>query len=69
MNSSDRARRFEIIQKSLSSGSRRGRWAHKPVRGLYMAMGQYSSFCEGAVVISLGGDDIEDGVLGRVQVE
>ena len=39
------------------------------VRGLYIAMGQYSSFCVSAVVLSLGGDDIEDGVQGREQVE
>ena len=32
-------------------------------------MVQYSSFCVGAVVLTLGGDDIEDGVPGREQVE
>ena len=31
-------------------------------------MGQYSSFCVSAVVLTLGGDDIEDGVPGREQV-
>ena len=39
------------------------------MRGLYIAMGQYSSFCVSAVVVILGGDDIEDGVPGREQVE
>ena len=39
------------------------------VRGLYIAMMQHSSFCASAVVLNLGGDDIEDGVLGREQVE
>ena len=39
------------------------------VRGLYIAMGQYSSFCVSAVVLTLGSDDIEDGVPGREQVE
>ena len=32
-------------------------------------MGKYSSFCVSAVVLTLGGDDIEDGVPGREQVE
>ena len=32
-------------------------------------MGQYSSFCVCAVVLTLGGVDIEDGVPGREQVE
>ena len=32
-------------------------------------MGQYSSFCVSAVVFTLGGDDIEDGVPGREQAE
>ena len=32
-------------------------------------MGQYSSFCVSGVVLTLGGDDIEDGVAGRDQVE
>ena len=32
------------------------------VRGLYIAMGQYSSFCVSAVVITLGVVDIEDAV-------
>ena len=32
-------------------------------------MGQYSSLCEGAAVLSLGVLDIGDGVPGRVQVE
>ena len=32
-------------------------------------MGQYSSLCEGATVISLDAVDIGDEVLGRVQVE
>ena len=31
-------------------------------------MGQYSSFCVTAVVLTLGGDDIEGGVPGREQV-
>ena len=32
-------------------------------------MVQYSSFCVSAVVLTLGGVDIEDGVPGREQVE
>ena len=32
-------------------------------------MGQYSSLCEGAAVLSLGVVDVGDGVPGRVQVE
>ena len=32
-------------------------------------MGQYSSLCVSAVVLTLGGDDIEEGVPGREQVE
>ena len=40
-----------------------------PVRGLYIAMGQYSSFCASAVVLTFGVVDIEDGVPGREQVE
>ena len=32
-------------------------------------MEQHSSFCVSAVVFNLGGDDIEDGVPGREQVE
>ena len=32
-------------------------------------MGQYSSLCGGAAVLTLGGVDIGDGVPGRVQVE
>ena len=39
------------------------------VRRLFLAMGQYSSFCVSAVVFTLGGEDIEDGVLDREQVE
>ena len=38
------------------------------VRGLYIATGQYSSLCVSAVVFTLGGDDIEDGVPDREQV-
>ena len=34
-----------------------------------VAMGQYSSLCEGAAVTSLGAVDIGDEMLGRVQVE
>ena len=41
----------------------------KAVGGWYIAMGQYSSLCEGAAVLSLGAVDIGDEVLGRVQVE
>ena len=46
-------------------------FAGKPdyVRGWYIAMGQYSSLCEGAAVLTLGVVDIGDGVPGRVQVE
>ena len=32
-------------------------------------MGQYSSLCVSAVVSTLGGDDIEDGVPDREQVD
>ena len=32
-------------------------------------MGQYSSFCVSAVVLTLDGVDIEDGVPGKEQVE
>ena len=32
-------------------------------------MGQYSSLCGCAAVLNLGVDDVEDGVLGRDQVE
>ena len=39
------------------------------MRGLYVAKGQYSSLCGCAAVLTLGGDDIEDGMPGREQVE
>ena len=39
------------------------------VRRLYIAMEQYSSLCVSAVVLTLGGDDIEDGVPEREQVD
>ena len=39
------------------------------VGGWYIAMGQYSSLCEGAAVISLDAVDIGDEVLGSVQAE
>ena len=39
------------------------------MRGLYIATGQYSSWCVSAVVLTLGGDDIEDGVPHREQVD
>ena len=39
------------------------------MRGLYIATGQYSSLCVSAVVLTLGGDDIEDGVPDREQVD
>ena len=39
------------------------------VRGWYIAMGQYSSLCKCAAVLTLGVIDIGDGVQGRVQVE
>ena len=39
------------------------------VRGLYIASGQFSSLCVSAVVLTLGGDDIEDGVPDREQVD
>ena len=32
-------------------------------------MGQYSSVCVSAVVLTLGGADIEDGVPGKEQME
>ena len=38
-------------------------------RGLFFAMLQYSSLCEGAAVLTLGVVEIGDGVPGRVQVE
>ena len=37
--------------------------------GWFIAMGHYSSLCEGAVVSSLDAVDIGEEVLGRVQVE
>ena len=39
------------------------------VRGLKIATGQYSSFCVSAVVLTLGGVDMEDGEPGREQEE
>ena len=39
------------------------------MRGLFFATGHYSSLCVSAVVLTLGGDDIEDGVPDREQVE
>ena len=42
--------------------------ASKPVGGWYIAIGQYSSLCEGAVVNSLDAVDIGEEVLVRVQV-
>ena len=39
------------------------------VRGLYLATEQYSSLCVSAVVSTLGGDDIEDGVPDREQID
>ena len=39
------------------------------MRGLYIATGQYSSLCVSAVVLTLGGDDIEDCVADREQVD
>ena len=39
------------------------------VRGLYIATAQYSSFCASAMVLTLGGEDIEDGVPDREQVD
>ena len=39
------------------------------MRGLYIATAQYSSLCVGAVVLTLGDDDIEDGVPDREQVD
>ena len=39
------------------------------MRGLCIATGQYSSLCVSAVVLTLGGDDIEDGVSDREQVD
>ena len=38
------------------------------VRGWYIAIGQYSSLCEGAVVYSLDAVDIGEEVLVRVHV-
>ena len=37
--------------------------------GLYFAMAQYYSLCVSAVVSNLGGDDIEDEMPNREQVE
>ena len=48
---------------------RRDETALGHVGGLYIAMVQYSSLCEGAAVISLGVVDIGIEVLVRVQVE
>ena len=39
------------------------------MRGLYIATGQYSSLCVSAVVLTLGGDDMEAGVPDREQVD
>ena len=39
------------------------------MRGWYIAMGQCSSLCEGAAVLTLSVVDIGDEVLGRAQVE
>ena len=39
------------------------------LRRLHIAMGQYSSSCVSAVVLTLGVVDIEDGVWGREQVD
>ena len=36
---------------------------------IFFAMRQYSSLCVSAVVLTLGGDDIEDGVPDREQVD
>ena len=49
-----------------------GMWRARPsqtVRGWYIAMGQYTSLCEGAAVVTLGVVDFGDRVPGRVQVE
>ena len=39
------------------------------VGGCFVAMGQYSSLCEGAAVVSLDAVDIGEEGLVRVQVE
>ena len=39
------------------------------MRGLKIATGQFSSLCVSAVVLTLGGDDFEDGVSDREQVD
>ena len=39
------------------------------VRGLYITTRQYSSLCVSAVVLTIGGDDIEDGVPDREQAD
>ena len=39
------------------------------MRGLYIVTVQYSSLCVSAVVLTLGGDGIEDGVMDREQVD
>ena len=39
------------------------------MRGLYTATEQYSSLCVGAVVLTIGGDDIEDGLPDTAQVD
>ena len=41
----------------------------KSVRGVYIATGQYSSLCVSAVVLTLGGDDMEARVPDREQVD
>ena len=41
----------------------------QPVRRLYIATEQYSSLCVSAMVLTLGGDDIEDGVPDREQAD
>ena len=44
-------------------------WHALFVRGLYVAMEQYSSLCGCAAVLTLGVVDMEEGVPGRNQVE
>ena len=39
------------------------------MRGLYFATGQNSPLCVSAVVFTLGGDDLEDGMVDREQVD
>ena len=54
---------FSVDEESTPTSS------GQDVRGWYIAMVQHSSLCVSAVVLTLGGVDIEHGVQGKEQVE